>query len=104
MARTSISRFEPEPLEGIGEISRYTLFLGGNGLRAEALEGGVRTALAVVDPDAELAVVDAWAQPDAAAPYGIRVLPTLVRTHPAPHLRWVGDLGDGETLGAAMSV
>lgn len=102
MARTSISRLEPEPAAGSADAPRYALFLGGNGLRAETLEGGVRAALAVVAPDADLRIVDAWAQRDETERYGIRIVPTLVRTHPSPHLRWVGDLGDSEALLRAM--
>jgi len=83
--------------------ARFELFIAGNGLRAEAIEQGVRVALSIVAPGATLEVRDAWNVPEAAALADVRLLPTLVRTHPAPQLRWIGEVGDADALVDAMS-
>jgi len=83
--------------------ARFELFIAGNGLRAEAIEQGVRVALSVVAPGATLKVRDIWKVPEAAAQAGVCLLPTLVRTHPSPQLRWIGEVGDVDALVAAMS-
>jgi circadian clock protein KaiB len=84
---------------------RLTLYVAGPTPRSLAAERSLRALCdRVLAGRAELSVVDVTADPEAAERERILTTPTVVRTHPAPHRRATGDLGDGTRVLAALGL
>lgn len=75
---------------------RLLLFVAGDGFRARRAEEDLRRILGSDANDVQ--VVDVLNEPGRAEDHGVLATPTLVRVHPPPDRRVIGDLGDGATV------
>lgn len=71
------------------------LFVAGEGMRAQRAREDIKR---VVDGDSHVEVVDVLADPGMAEAHGVLATPTLVRLHPQPERRVIGDLADRATV------
>lgn len=83
-------------------MNKYTLklFIAGQSLRSKR---AIRTITQLVEEvglgeDCELLIIDILEHPDMAENSNILATPTLLREHPLPQRRFVGDLTDIERL------
>jgi circadian clock protein KaiB len=86
---------------------RYALTLFVTGATRQSL-AAIANARAFCErelpPDYELEIVDLYAAPERAKEFDIIASPTLVRHHPLPARRAVGDLSDRERLASILKV
>jgi len=85
---------------------RFTLYLAGTGPRSEAAERSFRRLCARGLPPSgyEITVVDVLDAIEEAEAARILVTPTVVRTHPLPTVRVMGDVSGTSELAAALGL
>lgn len=85
---------------------RFTLYLAGDGLRSRAAKGALRRLCERrLPPDGyEITVIDVLAAVEQADTARILVTPTIVRTHPLPVVRVIGDLSVSDRLAEAVGL
>lgn len=90
------------PDESLFEL---TLFISGaSDLSAHAIANARRLCAQLPGSSYHLSVVDVNDNPADAFSIGVRATPTLVRRHPLPMKRHVGDLSDTETVLLALEL
>jgi circadian clock protein KaiB len=89
----------------VTERTRLRLFVTGGTARAARAVVRVRTLCdRHLGQSYDLDVVDVLDRPDLAERYRVVATPTLVRDHPAPQRRVVGDQGDAEAVRVALEL
>ena len=82
-----------------------TLYVAGPSPRSRTAESNLRALCRDrLNGRAELRVVDVVQDPEAAERARVLTTPTVVREHPAPPRRAIGDLGDAERVLAALDL
>lgn len=84
---------------------RLELFVSGDSVRSRAARHGLeRLCESRMAGDYELAVIDLEADPAAGRLAGVTTTPTLIRRHPQPEVRLVGDVADEAAVLAALDL
>ena len=83
----------------------FRLYIAGQTERSLAAEANLRMLCESFLPGGyELEVVDAAEQPDLAEEQRILVTPTVIRLHPSPQRRVIGDLSDHRRAALALGL
>ena len=85
-------------------ISRYTLYVASQTLTTPRTIESVRYALTALlgEGSYELEIFDVISNPGAAVAGKVKATPTLVRVHPLPEVRIIGDMGRPDLLGQVV--
>jgi circadian clock protein KaiB len=84
---------------------QFTLYVSGaSDLSRRAIVGAKAVCDAYVAGRYDLTVLDLETNAEAASGAGILATPTLLRTHPSPQRRFVGDLADVERVVLALEL
>ncbi len=85
-------------------ISSYRLYVASQTLTTPRTIDSVRYALTALLGQAgyELEVIDVISNPGAALEGKVKATPTLVRLHPLPEVRIIGDMGRPDLLGQVV--
>lgn len=92
----------PEPPAPPSYVLR--LFVTGTTPRSQRAISNVRRFCDEHLPGCDLEVIDIYANPEATREFQIVATPTLVKLHPSPPRRLIGDLSDAAKLRASLNL
>ena len=103
--QSSAEGFERAAAEAAAETFVLQLFVAGSGFRSVRAIGNAKALCeSALAGRYDLEIIDIYQQPALAAAANIVAVPTLLKAHPLPQRKFVGDLTDTPRLRAAFGI